>query len=279
MNWCVRSAALALLVVVGIPSDAAPQGSTGALVRSADVTSVTSPIAIDGSLNEPAWTRRRKSATSCSASRVTGARRPSAPTSRCCATRTISTSASSPTIRSRIGHRDADGARRRSLECRRSHRNPPRHVPRPAKRVLLRDEPLGRARGRPDVRRRPAQYRVGRHLAGAGRAHRGADGWRNSPFRSRASASPPGGSSGGSTSRGTSPQARGRPLVGRAPRHAVSSGVRGRRDHESRRAHARHRPGPASVPRRELAAPRAESATIRCTGGPGSTSSTTSRRA
>ena len=60
MHTCVRRAALSLLVVVGIASDAAPQGGTGAVVRSADVTSVTSPIAIDGILSESAWSSAPK---------------------------------------------------------------------------------------------------------------------------------------------------------------------------------------------------------------------------
>ena len=52
------------------------------------------------------------------------------------------------------------------------------------------------------------------------------------------------------------PQARGRSLVRRAARHAIPSGIRGRRDHESRRADAGHRPRSAPVPRRSLAASR-----------------------
>ena len=60
MNTCVRGAALSLLVVIGIASDVAAQGGTGAVVRSADVTSVTTPIAIDGILSESAWSSAPK---------------------------------------------------------------------------------------------------------------------------------------------------------------------------------------------------------------------------
>ena len=68
-------------------------GRHGAPVRSADVTSVTGPIAIDGSLNEAAWhAAARKSATSCSGSRTRAAHRANAPRSRCSATRIISIS-------------------------------------------------------------------------------------------------------------------------------------------------------------------------------------------
>ena len=55
MDRCVRSAAQALLVIVGIAADAASQGNTGVVIRSADVTTVTGPIEIDGSLNEAGW--------------------------------------------------------------------------------------------------------------------------------------------------------------------------------------------------------------------------------
>ena len=52
-----------------------------------------------------------------------------------------------------------------------------------------------------------------------------------------------------------SAQTRGRSLVGRPPRHAVSSGTGSGRDYEPRRAHAGHRPRSAPVPRRKMAAP------------------------
>ena len=60
MDRCVRIAALALCVVVGIAADAAPQGNAGVVIRSADVTSITAPITIDGSLNEAAWSSAPK---------------------------------------------------------------------------------------------------------------------------------------------------------------------------------------------------------------------------
>ncbi len=55
MDRCVQIAALAVCVVVAIAVDAAPQGNAGVGIRSADVTSITVPITIDGSLSEAAW--------------------------------------------------------------------------------------------------------------------------------------------------------------------------------------------------------------------------------
>jgi len=55
MYRCVWIAAPALLVSVIIAVDAAAQGNAGAIIRSADVTIISGPMEIDGSLNEPAW--------------------------------------------------------------------------------------------------------------------------------------------------------------------------------------------------------------------------------
>lgn len=55
MDRCVRIASLVLCVVVGIAADAAPQGDAGVVIRSADVAVISSPINIDGSLSETAW--------------------------------------------------------------------------------------------------------------------------------------------------------------------------------------------------------------------------------
>ena len=117
-----------------------------------------------------------------------------------------------------------DGA----LNVRRSHRDRARHVSRSAKRVLLRDQPRGRARRRPRVRQRAVEHRLGRHLACPHDAHEHrVDGGvchsvqepQLSGRRQRV----------GIQHRSHDfPQARGRPLVGRAARHAVSSGVRSR---------------------------------------------------
>jgi Domain of unknown function (DUF5916)/Carbohydrate family 9 binding domain-like len=60
MDRRVRVAALALCVVFIITSDAAGQGNAGVLIRSANVTSITSPIDIDGSLSEAAWSAAPK---------------------------------------------------------------------------------------------------------------------------------------------------------------------------------------------------------------------------
>jgi len=55
MYRCVCIAALALLVSVIIANDAVAQGNAGIVNRSADVTVISSPIEIDGSLNEAVW--------------------------------------------------------------------------------------------------------------------------------------------------------------------------------------------------------------------------------
>ena len=123
--------------------------------------------------------------------------------------------------------RHADDARCISKR-RRSARNRPRYVSRPAERILFRDEPCGFARGWTGVRQRAAQYRVGRHL---GRS--------NDPYEQRLdggvchSIQEPQFS--GRTERlglqhrsNHLAQARGRSLVGCAPRHAVSSDIRSR---------------------------------------------------
>ena len=55
MYRCLRPAALALLLVFVISADAASQDNTGVLIRSADVSVITSPIAIDGVMSEAVW--------------------------------------------------------------------------------------------------------------------------------------------------------------------------------------------------------------------------------
>lgn len=55
MDRCVRVAALALSVFFGIVVDAVSQEERGGPIRSADVTSITAPIEIDGVLDEDAW--------------------------------------------------------------------------------------------------------------------------------------------------------------------------------------------------------------------------------
>lgn len=56
----IRITALALCVVFGFAVNAAAQGDTGVLVRSADVTTTTAPIEIDGVLDEAAWSSAPK---------------------------------------------------------------------------------------------------------------------------------------------------------------------------------------------------------------------------
>src|SRR5262245_17054204 len=55
MYRCVCIAALTLLVSVSIARDAVAQEPPGSANRSAGVTTISSPIEIDGSLNEAAW--------------------------------------------------------------------------------------------------------------------------------------------------------------------------------------------------------------------------------
>jgi len=54
MDRRVRIAALSVFVLFSVVIDAAPQGS-GGVIRSANVTSISEPIDIDGSLTEGAW--------------------------------------------------------------------------------------------------------------------------------------------------------------------------------------------------------------------------------
>ena len=119
----------------------------------------------------PCGARRRRSACSCSASPTKGA----APTER---TEVTLLHDERPPLRRRRGarpraaprHRHADGARRQP-DGRRSHRDPARHLSRSAQRVLLRDQPFGRA-GRRARHQRTAQHRLGRDLGRAHAAHR-----------------------------------------------------------------------------------------------------------
>ena len=60
MDLCVRSAAVSLLVIFGVASDAASQGNGSVVIRSADVTTITGAIEIDGSLNEAVWSTAPK---------------------------------------------------------------------------------------------------------------------------------------------------------------------------------------------------------------------------
>lgn len=60
MYRCVWKAALALFVLVIIRVDAAGQANTGVVIRSADVTTISSPIDVDGSLTETVWTSAPK---------------------------------------------------------------------------------------------------------------------------------------------------------------------------------------------------------------------------
>jgi Domain of unknown function (DUF5916)/Carbohydrate family 9 binding domain-like len=55
MDRCVRLAAAALSVFFILDLEAGAQSNTGVLIRSADVTSTSGPIDIDGALSEPAW--------------------------------------------------------------------------------------------------------------------------------------------------------------------------------------------------------------------------------
>ena len=165
---------LAILILVAARPASAAQGGAAQcravpVPRSAPVTAIHEPITIDGALDEPVWRSAPKIGELIQRQPDDGAAADaSAPTSRCSHDATTSTSASSPTTPSP----SASSARRwratPALGCRRSHRDPARHVPRSAERVLFRDQPGRRAGRRPGVRQRAAEHRVGRHL---GRAH------------------------------------------------------------------------------------------------------------
>ena len=60
MYRCVRAAALALFVSFTFNVDVAAQPGADPVIRSADVTSITTPIEIDGSLSEGAWSSAPK---------------------------------------------------------------------------------------------------------------------------------------------------------------------------------------------------------------------------
>src|SRR5688572_1022061 len=55
MDRRIRITALALCLVCGFAVNAASQGDPGVLIRSADVTTINTPIDVDGVLNEGAW--------------------------------------------------------------------------------------------------------------------------------------------------------------------------------------------------------------------------------
>jgi len=60
MYRCVSIAALALHVSVIVAEDAVAQGNAGIATRSTDVTTISSPIEIDGLLNEAVWSSAPK---------------------------------------------------------------------------------------------------------------------------------------------------------------------------------------------------------------------------
>src|SRR5687767_4001824 len=60
MDRRIRIAALALCVVCGFAVNAASQGDPGVLIRSADVTTINTPIDVDGVLSEAAWSSAPK---------------------------------------------------------------------------------------------------------------------------------------------------------------------------------------------------------------------------
>ena len=226
-----------------------PQPPAGRVIRSAVVTAVDAPIALDGVLDEPIWStapaigalvqrQPRQGAEPTRTHRRHAPLQRHAPLHRRARARR----------RTRARHRHADGPRRK-YRGGRSHRDPPRHVPRSAQRLLLRHQSLRRARRRPR-RQRSVERRLGRDLGRPHAPHRCRAGARSSRFRSRASASRPAPRHWGFNITRTHPsQARRSPMVGRAARHAVLPGLGGRRDHPARRSLARHRPRRPSVPR------------------------------
>ena len=55
MDRCARFASLVLCVIAGAAVDVRAQANAPVSIRSAAVTSISSPISIDGSLSEAAW--------------------------------------------------------------------------------------------------------------------------------------------------------------------------------------------------------------------------------
>ncbi len=153
--------------------------------KSAVVTSTTDAITIDGVLDEPIWRAaptigRSDAATARTGPAADGTDRRHAPLR----SRLPLRRRRRVRLRAAAGDRHADGARCQPGR-RRPRRDPARHVPRSAERLLLRDQSIGRAGGRPG-RQWTVECRLGRHL---GRAHADAptrDGPRSSRFRSRA---------------------------------------------------------------------------------------------
>ena len=136
--------------------------------------------------------------------------------------------------------------------------------------------PSGALRRRP-ARQRPVEHRLGRDL---GRPHAAHDGGLGRRVRDPVQEPQLPDDALGVGLQRRPPrlsQARGEPLVGRAPRLAVRAGRRGGRDHRPGRPDAGHRPRRAAVPGRPLAAPGRRRRRPRASRG--STCSTTSRRA
>ena len=143
-----NSRLLGVAIVVWSSGAAGVAAQESAATRSAAVITIQDAITVDGELSEPIWLASPTIGHLIQRQPLPGEAPTERPKSHFCATRTISTSASSRTTRSRAGHRHADGARRQPRR-RRSHRDPARHVPRSAERVLFRDQPGGRAGRRP----------------------------------------------------------------------------------------------------------------------------------
>ena len=146
MTRFVPLAAVYLSGCLAIPAaSAAPRQQTtsaGPVPRSAVVTATTEAITIDGVLDEPIWSSAPKIGDLIQRQPAPG--RP--PTERTDVT--LLYDRRQPLRRRRLlrlraaaGHRHADGARRQP-GLRRSHRDPARHLSRPAQRVLLRDESI-----------------------------------------------------------------------------------------------------------------------------------------
>ena len=235
MYRCVPIASLVFTVVACIAGRAIAQ-SDPPVVRSTAVTSIATPISIDGVLSENAWSSAPKIGDLIQRQPDTG----QPPTERTDITLlrdadNLYIGVHRVRLRTLSRRRHADGARWRA-RVGRSHRDRARHISRPAKRVLLCDQSRRRARRRARVRERAVEHGVGRDLACPDDDDEHRVDRRVCHSLQEPQLSGRGQRVGIQHRSHDLAQARGRSLVGRATAHAVSSGIGSRRNHEPGRA-------------------------------------------